>query len=75
VNRTGILGTLGENGEEWRRLHVVWPSYLATHSSEQTLYVGSDGLFRRHDYDVEIIPAYALIPLTVAGMTRTSPPR
>jgi hypothetical protein len=33
---------------------VTWPDYLATHSTEQTLYVGSDGLFRRHDYDVEI---------------------
>ncbi len=43
-----------ESGEEWRRLHVVWPGYLATHSTEQTLYVGSDGLLRRHDYDVEI---------------------
>jgi hypothetical protein len=43
-----------EAGEEWRRLRVVWPSYLATHSTEQTLYVGGDGLFRRHDYDVEI---------------------
>jgi hypothetical protein len=43
-----------EAGEEWRRLRVTWPGYLATHSTEQTLYVGSDGLFRRHDYDVEI---------------------
>jgi hypothetical protein len=43
-----------EAGEEWRRLRVVWPTYLATHSTEQTLYVGDDGLFRRHDYDVEI---------------------
>jgi hypothetical protein len=43
-----------EKGEEWRRLHVVWPSYLATHSTEQTLYFGTDGLIRRHDYDVEI---------------------
>jgi hypothetical protein len=43
-----------EAGEEWRRLRVVWPGYLATHSTEQTLYVSSDGLFRRHDYDVEI---------------------
>jgi hypothetical protein len=33
---------------------VVLPGYLATHSTEQTLYVGSDSLFRRHDYDVEI---------------------
>src|SRR3989442_1717893 len=44
-----------EAGEKWRRLHVVWPSYLATHSTEQTLYVGEDGLIRRHDYDVEIM--------------------
>jgi hypothetical protein len=44
-----------EAGEQWRRLHVVWPNYLATHSTEQTLYVGEDGLFRRHDYDVEIM--------------------
>ena len=43
-----------ENGEEWRRLRVVWPGYLATHSASQTLYVGEDGLIRRHDYDVEI---------------------
>jgi hypothetical protein len=43
-----------EAGEEWRRLHVVWPSYLATHSTEQTLYFGDDGLLARHDYDVEI---------------------
>src|SRR5467141_839542 len=43
-----------EGGEEWRRLRVVWPTYLATHSTEQTLYIGGDGLFRRHDYDVEI---------------------
>jgi hypothetical protein len=51
---TSELDPWQEKGEEWRRLHVVWPSYLATHSSEQTLYIGTDGLFRRHDYDVEI---------------------
>jgi hypothetical protein len=43
-----------EKGEQWRRLRVTWPSYLATHSTEQTLYFGTDGLIRRHDYDVEI---------------------
>jgi hypothetical protein len=43
-----------EGDEEWRRLSVVWPGYLATHSTAQTLYFGSDGLIRRHDYDVEI---------------------
>jgi hypothetical protein len=43
-----------ENGEQWRRLQVTYPSYLATHSTEQTLYFAPDGLIRRHDYDVEI---------------------
>jgi len=52
---TAELDPWQEAGEEWRRLRVVWPSYLATHSTEQTLYVGGDGLFRRHDYDVEIM--------------------
>src|SRR5437879_7631919 len=43
-----------EAGERWRRLHVVWPSYLATHSTEQTLYVDDERLLARHDYEVEI---------------------
>ncbi len=43
-----------EAGQRWRRLRVAWPSYLATHSMEQTLYVGEDGRLARHDYDVEI---------------------
>jgi hypothetical protein len=51
---TSELEPWQEKGEEWRRLHVVWPSYLATHSTEQTLYLGTDGLIRRHDYNVEI---------------------
>jgi hypothetical protein len=52
---TSELDPWEEAGQKWRRLHVVWPGYLATHSTEQTLYVGEDGLFRRHDYDVEIM--------------------
>ena len=54
-----------ESGEEWRRLRVVWPGHpvqtanrrmpgLATHSTEQTLYVGADGLLGRHDYNIDI---------------------
>jgi hypothetical protein len=52
--KTTELDPWQEAGEQWRRLHVVWPCYLATHSTEQTLYFGDDGLIRRHDYDVEI---------------------
>jgi hypothetical protein len=52
--KTTELDPWQENGEQWRRLRVTWPGHLATHSTEQTLYVGDDGLIRRHDYDVEI---------------------
>ena len=52
--RTIELGPWDEAGQRWRRPRVTWPSYLATHSTEQTLYVTTDGLLARHDYDVEI---------------------
>ena len=40
---TTELAPWEEAGERWRRLRVIWPSYLATHSSEQTLYFNDDG--------------------------------
>ena len=43
-----------EDTQRWRRLRVTWPSHLATHSTEQTLYFDADGLLARHDYEVEI---------------------
>lgn len=52
--RTSELEPWEEAGQRWRRLRVSWPSYLATHSTEQTLYFDDDGLLARHDYDVEI---------------------
>lgn len=48
------IGPWEERGETWERLRIRFPARIATHSSEQTLYVGKDGLLRRHDYDVEI---------------------
>lgn len=44
-----------ENGEVWRRLKVNFPKEVATHGSTQVFYIGSDGLIRRHDYDVDIM--------------------
>jgi len=52
--QTSELEPWDEAGQHWRRLRVAWPSYLATHSTEQTLYFDDDGLLARHDYDVEI---------------------
>jgi hypothetical protein len=43
-----------EKGESWRRLRIRFPETIATHSTDQTLYVGADGLLKRHDYNVEI---------------------
>jgi hypothetical protein len=52
--RTSELEPWDESGQHWRRLRVTWPSNLATHSTEQTLYFNDDGLLARHDYEVEI---------------------
>jgi hypothetical protein len=58
LDREGVeseeTGSWKENGENWQRLSVRFPSSIPTHSRLQTLYVGDDGLIRRHDYDVEI---------------------
>lgn len=43
-----------ENGQTWQRLRVTFPRDIATHSTVQTLYVDSEGLLKRYDYDVEI---------------------
>ena len=43
-----------EQGETWRRLKVIFPPSIASHSTEQTFYFGDDGLLRRHDYVDEI---------------------
>lgn len=43
-----------EAGETWRRLKVRFPANIATHSTEQTLYLDRQGLLRRQDYNVEI---------------------
>lgn len=43
-----------EDGEKFRRLHVSYPPHIATHSSQQTLYIDGDGLIRRRDYDVDV---------------------
>ncbi|MDR6555106.1 hypothetical protein [Paenibacillus qinlingensis] len=48
-----------ENGESWRRLKVIFPDYIASHSREQISYFGEDGLLRRHDYTVDVSPGAA----------------
>lgn len=52
--RTEEITPWTEDGETFRRLHVVFPGNIATLSTEQTLYVDASGLIRRRDYSVEI---------------------
>ncbi|MGA5551040.1 hypothetical protein [Streptomyces pseudogriseolus] len=51
--RTEEIDPFTEEGEKYRRLRVVFPDDIATLSTEQVLYVDSDGLIRRRDYSVE----------------------
>jgi len=44
-----------ENDEVWRRLEVIFPSYIASHTRRQVSYFGPDGLLRRHDYVVDVL--------------------
>jgi hypothetical protein len=43
-----------EGAETWRAVKVIFPSSIATLSSEQVLYFDHKGLIRREDYSVEV---------------------
>ena len=43
-----------EQGQTWRRLAVTFPDSIATHSTEQVLYIDDAGLVRRHDYTATV---------------------
>jgi hypothetical protein len=42
-------------GETWRRLKVIFPDHVKSHTREQISCFGPDGLLRRHDYTVDIL--------------------
>jgi hypothetical protein len=44
-----------EAGQTWRRLHVTFPTSIATHNPQQVFYFDADGLQRRMDYVTEIL--------------------
>jgi hypothetical protein len=50
---TEELAPWQENGEECRTLKVIVPNSIASHSPEQAVYFGPDGLLRRHEYTVD----------------------
>jgi hypothetical protein len=49
---TAEIDSWEENGEIWRRLKVLFPDNIDSHSKEQVFYFNKDGLIKRHDYQV-----------------------
>jgi hypothetical protein len=56
-----------EGGTPWRRLRVIFPDELHTHSREQLFYFDSEGLLRRHDYQVDVIGSGSTSAHLVSG--------
>src|SRR5262249_49067010 len=52
---TEELSPVEENGERRRRLKVVFPDAIATHSAEQVFYIDDDGLIARLDYSADVV--------------------
>jgi hypothetical protein len=52
---TEEISPIQVDGETWRRLKVVFPDHVKSHTREQISCFGPDGLLRRHDYTVDIL--------------------
>ncbi|RDC54691.1 hypothetical protein DU508_20965 [Pedobacter chinensis] len=48
------INPLEINGEICRGITVQFPQYIASHSSTQQFYFGSDFLLKRHDYFIDV---------------------
>ena len=44
------------DGETWRRLKATFPGHIKTHTRQQVSCFGPDGLLRRHDFTIDILP-------------------
>ncbi len=49
------ISPISVDGETWRRLKVIFPESVKSHTREQISCFGPDGLLRRHDYTVDIL--------------------
>jgi hypothetical protein len=63
LTRDDIAVTEGEpwqeSGQIWRRLQATFPAQIDTHCRQQTFYVDTDGLIRRHDFVAEPVGKWA----------------
>ena len=49
------IASITVESETWRRLKVIFPDEVKSHTREQIFCFGPDGLLRRHDYTVDIL--------------------
>jgi hypothetical protein len=52
---TEEIAPIEVEGERWRRLKVIFPDHIKSHTKTQFSCFGPDGLLRRHDYTVDIL--------------------
>jgi hypothetical protein len=52
---TEEISSIQVSAETWRRLKIIFPSRIKSHTREQISCFGPDGLIRRHDYTVDIL--------------------
>jgi hypothetical protein len=52
---TEEIASIQVESEIWRRLKVIFPDEVKSHTREQISCFGPDGLLRRHDYTVDIL--------------------
>ena len=52
---TEEIPSIQVEGETWRRLRVIFPDNVKSHTREQISCFGPNGLLRRHDYTVDIL--------------------
>jgi hypothetical protein len=52
---TGEIAPIEADGETWRRLKVTFPDHIKTHTGQQILCFGPDGLLRRHDFNIDLL--------------------
>lgn len=52
---TEEIAPIEADGETWRRLEVTFPDHIKSHTRQQILCFGPDGLLRRHDFNIDLL--------------------
>jgi hypothetical protein len=49
------IAPIEADDETWRRLKVIFPDHIKSHTRTQVFCFGPDGLLRRHDFTIDIV--------------------